>query len=102
MNRARSFFYVCAGLLLLALSWHLGARSAGAQATGNPVVGVSSIGNGQPVWLAVTANGDTYYSANTGQSWQFSSNVFAGGPTPAREETWGQLKSRYREPAVGR
>jgi hypothetical protein len=32
MHRARAFFYVCAGLFLLALTYHLGARSAGAQA----------------------------------------------------------------------
>lgn len=31
MHRARAFFYVCAGLFLLALSYHLGARSATAQ-----------------------------------------------------------------------
>jgi hypothetical protein len=31
MNRARSFFYVCAGICLLSLAFHLGARSAKAQ-----------------------------------------------------------------------
>jgi|SRR6185503_7606158 len=31
---AKKFFYVCAGVLLLALSWHLGAQSAGAQTAG--------------------------------------------------------------------
>ena len=35
MHRARTFFYVCAGLFLLALSYHLGARSATAQAGGS-------------------------------------------------------------------
>jgi hypothetical protein len=28
--RARAFFYVCAGVFLLALSYHLGVRAAGA------------------------------------------------------------------------
>jgi hypothetical protein len=32
MHRAKAFFYVCAGICLLALAYHLGARSAGAQA----------------------------------------------------------------------
>jgi hypothetical protein len=32
MHRAKAFFYVCAGIFLLALSYPLGARSAGAQA----------------------------------------------------------------------
>jgi hypothetical protein len=31
MDKARAFFYVCAGLFLLALSYHLGARNATAQ-----------------------------------------------------------------------
>src|SRR5262249_33696920 len=39
MQRAKAFFYVCAGIFLLALSYHLGARSAVAQAPGNAVVG---------------------------------------------------------------
>ena len=34
---AKRFFYVCAGLFLLALSYHLGARSAGAQILGQPI-----------------------------------------------------------------
>ena len=32
MHKARAFFFVCAGIFLLALSYHLGARGAGAQA----------------------------------------------------------------------
>jgi tRNA 2-thiouridine synthesizing protein D len=32
MHKARTFFFVCAGLLCLALAYHLGARSAVAQA----------------------------------------------------------------------
>jgi hypothetical protein len=32
--RAKSFFYVCAGLFLLALGYHLGARNATAQSPG--------------------------------------------------------------------
>jgi len=39
MPRARAFFYVSAGILLLALSHHLGARSATAQALGFRVLG---------------------------------------------------------------
>jgi hypothetical protein len=43
---ARKFFYVCGGLFLLALSYHLGARSAGAQSGGNPVASIDYGGNG--------------------------------------------------------
>jgi hypothetical protein len=31
MHRAKAFFYVCAGIFLLAFSYHLGAQSANAQ-----------------------------------------------------------------------
>jgi hypothetical protein len=34
MHKARAFFFVCAGIFLLALSYHLGARSARAQSLG--------------------------------------------------------------------
>ncbi len=33
MHRARGFLYVCAGVCFLALAYHLGAQSAGAQST---------------------------------------------------------------------
>jgi hypothetical protein len=34
MNKAKAFLFICAGIFLLALAYHLGARSAGAQAPG--------------------------------------------------------------------
>jgi hypothetical protein len=91
---ARKFFYVCAGLLCLAVSYHFGARSAQAQAPGNPVVAYmppcGSFGGG-----IVTANGDVYISGDC-TTWSHSSNVFAGGPVSAKEASWGQLKARYK------
>jgi hypothetical protein len=93
---AKRFFYVCVGIFLLALSWHFGARSATAQAPSNPVVGVAG-GNG--AWMVVTANGDTYMLSafvQPGPCWTSNCNVFAGGPTPARQESFGSVKARYR------
>jgi hypothetical protein len=89
---ARKFFYVCAGMLMLALSYHFGATTATAQAPSNPVV--ATFPNG---WVAVTANGDVYQAtdANGPQGWHLVNNVFSTGPTPALHESWGQLKSRY-------
>lgn len=57
MNRARSFFFVCLGVLCLAITYHLGARSAGAQS------GTIDAGN---VWYcsadcAAAVIGRTYY-----------------------------------------
>jgi hypothetical protein len=93
MRRARAFFYVCAGIFLLALSYHLGAATATAQAPGNPIV------TALPT-AVITANGDVYTipgNEATFSRWSRCGNVFAGGPTPASQATWGQLKASYRK-----
>ena len=92
---ARKCFYVCAGMLMLALSYHFGARNATAQVPGNPVVGMALYGTF--LWV-VTANGDLYGSVDpaAGYPWVPFPNVFSGGPTPAQRESFGSLKSRYR------
>jgi hypothetical protein len=94
MQRARAFFYVCAGVLLLALSYHFGATTATAQAPGNPVVGIMY--GGGTSYLALTANGDAYLSGDVATTWAFKSNVFRGS-TPASQPTWGQVKGTYRK-----
>ena len=92
MVKARSFFYVCAGLFLLALSYHLGARSAAAQAPGNPVVALGIGVSGFQI-VAATSNGDCY--GYDGSAWIPLPNVF-GTPTLVQQSTWGAVKSRYR------
>jgi hypothetical protein len=89
---ARKFFYVCAGMLMLALSYHFGASTAVAQAPSNPVVAVHS-GD----YSMVTANGDLYWSPDAvhGSAYHLVNNAFSGGPTPALHESWGQVKARY-------
>ena len=75
MPKAKAFFYVCAGILCLA-HYHLGARSARAQA---PAVGFVIETNGNPV--AILPGGDAYTcSVNFPGQWQFRANVFAGNP----------------------
>ena len=97
MYRVKAFFYVCAGLFLLALAYHLGARSAGAQAN-SPVSGIA-FPNGTSGFYVFTPSGDCYYRyADVGG---FTGDVrylgnFWSGPTPAQRETFGALKSRYR------
>ncbi len=64
---AKRFFYVCAGLLCLAMSYHLGARSAGAQVAGSLVAGsyepdtspcgVDASGN---LWILERNSGEVY------------------------------------------
>lgn len=89
---AKRFFYVCAGIFLLALSYHLGARSAGAQAPGNPVVATFG-----PNSAVVTANGDIYVGNSSWVNWNRVSNVFTNSsPTPTHPTTFGALKAKYR------
>ena len=61
--RAKSFFYVCAGLLCLAISYDLGAQAAGAQ--GNRQVSGFAVAEhvGDPddrELYVLTMNGDVY------------------------------------------
>jgi hypothetical protein len=88
----KRFFYASAAILMLSLAFHFGYTTARAQAPGNPVV--AAFGG---VATVVTANGDIYASTTGGADGPFAhiNNVFSGGPTPARQESWGQLKSRY-------
>jgi hypothetical protein len=79
MRKVRALFYVCAGLFLLAGAYHLGARSATAQAQGQgqappQVVRASSSGrwtivNGTPeltrnIMLLDTVTGETWVTCS--------------------------------------
>ena len=90
----KNLFYFCAALLCLSLAFHFGYATARAQAPGNPIVAALSPG------IVVAANGDVYANANlislsNAGPWSLASNVFSSGTTPARQESWGQLKARY-------
>ena len=102
MNRARSFFYACLGILCIVVAYHLGAQSAGAQAPGNPVVAVvapTSAGGVAHGGCVVTANGDVCAaSSGFGPPWSWAGNVF-GSATPAQGISIGQLKAKYATPA---
>jgi len=133
MHKARSFFSICAGIFLLALAYHLGARSATAQASSSveavnletygsisyytcvvgrtfyftpslpaiytvalPVPGTSPIvatSIDQVYLTAILASGDVYQW--DGSAWVLRVNLI-GSPTPATQETWGELKAKYR------
>jgi hypothetical protein len=116
-------------LLCLALAYHLGASSAGAQAPAGLVAinqatadiyAVDAVGNiyaGEPCYgnlrpfvhvgqmpagcvptFVGCANGDIYRLDDAGYpnvSAGFCGNIY-GRPTPARQITWGSLKTRYR------
>ena len=54
---ARKFFYVCGGLFLLVLTYHLGASTATAQA---PATSVAAAAGGTIGTWVFTSNGDAY------------------------------------------
>lgn len=94
---SKKFFYVCCGLLMLVLAYHFGAASATAQVAGNQVVGVAGSGNGNGLFMVMAANGDSYFTPDYGQHWNRYANCFTGTqPTQAQQESWGQVKARYR------
>ena len=89
---AKRFFFICAGLLCLALAYHLGATSATAQAPGNPVVAARA----QPD-AVVTANGDVYLRGPGGwNDWHLGGNISTGAPTPVQQSTFGAVKATHR------
>jgi hypothetical protein len=52
--------------------------------------------------IAAMANGDIYelrVDLGPGIQIEFLTNVF-GGPTPATQSTWGQIKAKYRPGAA--
>jgi len=57
MQRAKAFFFVCAGMLLLVLSFHLGATSARGQVSGTGWF-ISGLNGGSP--MVMTASGDVW------------------------------------------
>jgi len=94
--RSRSFFYASLGVLALTLAFHLGARSATAQSPGGTVSVGGGGGDNRQVFVAVTSDGSAFmWSPNQGGPWVPVAPVF-GGPTPARQESFGAVKARYR------
>ncbi|HEY3216361.1 MAG TPA: hypothetical protein VGK93_07705 [Candidatus Eisenbacteria bacterium] len=101
---AKRFFYVCAGLLCLAIAYHLGARNAGAQ-SGSMVSGFAAEGTGidpnraNGMFSVMTPNGDIFArymdSGGGGGSLRYVGN-FWDGTTPTQQSTFGSVKARYR------
>ena len=92
---ARKFFFVCAGMFLLALSYYFGASTATAQ-QGTPVVGFTESGF---TFFVLTPNGDVYrreYDPWSNAGPTYVGNFWSGAPTPALHQSWGQVKARYR------
>ena len=103
MQRAKAFFFVCLGILALALAYHFGANSARAS-VGGEIVGWSLSGGYMQV---MTSEGDFYLRSADGFDTygpvQFAYNFWTGDtPTSVQRETWGSVKQRYLSPDAAR
>jgi hypothetical protein len=78
MHKARAFFFVCAGLFLLALAYHLGATSAKAQ-VGTRMVGIDIMGS-WPGRIAIDESGQLYEEHNIGSGRWTATFQLAGRP----------------------
>jgi hypothetical protein len=67
MHKARAFFFVCAGIFLLAVSYQLGATSARAQ-TG--------------IVQGATVNDLGYFAAASGRTFYWGYSYYSGGSPP--------------------
>lgn len=87
MNKARAFFFVCGGVFLLVLTYHLGARSAGAAGPARQVAGFAVTQHqGDPEDREVyvlTREGDVYFATfktlHLPQASSRVGNVWTGG-----------------------
>jgi hypothetical protein len=100
--QSRTFLNVSLGILALAAAYHLGARSAIAQAGGQlvgfTVTDLSSEARTGNVYV-ITASGEVFsrgMNSVAGPGPLNSLGNFWGGPTPARQESFGAVKARYR------
>jgi len=102
---AKKFFYICAGILMLAISYHLGARSAGAQAGAGPPSAAMAVYG--PYMYVMTPSGECFNrrlesngicssgfvasepACDMGNLWE--------GAVSAAPQSWGQVKDRYRK-----
>ena len=99
---ARNFFFVAAGIFLLAAAYGLGASRLEAQG-GTTFAGISTLGTGSST-LAITTSGDVYF-INAGVScqgwldpgceWTFIGNVL-DQPISTDASSFGKIKGAYR------
>lgn len=89
---AKKFFYVCAGIMMLAGAYAIGANGVQAQNDPQAVLAMSTEGN---YAFVVTSGGDLYRSTNYGDSWSFVTNAFTGAVASESQGLDG-VKSNFR------
>jgi len=97
---AKKFMFVCAGILMLAGAFAIGARSVEAQVGDQEIVSMvflpSGSGHNLDRLYATTAGGDVYYRhfGSTGE-WVYWESIF-GGMVSSENSNLGGVKSQYR------
>ena len=105
---AKKFFYVCAGLMMLAIALSVGSSSVEGQSAGDPVVGVvvaDAAGSARAIF-AVTASGNVYKApiSNSDCSprgepcvtgWVMEPGII-GTPVAVDPATMGEVKAKFR------
>lgn len=104
---ARKFLFVCAGVLCLAVAYHLGATRSEAQGGIAQFAGIAAVtqGGNTGYVLALTTEGDLYVRSGhpicngnwTVQNcdWTLVGSVF-GGPVPIEDQSFGRTKAQHR------
>jgi hypothetical protein len=94
MERAKAFFLICAGILMLAVAFDLWVGDAQADETGSRGE-VVSVFNWSYNWWAITNVGDVYFGESlTAGNWEWKCNILEGGV--ATENTdWSKLKTNF-------
>ena len=102
---AKRFFYISLGVLALTISYHLGAvGTAGANAEGEIVAGIASVGD---VAVVITESGDVYCGETSGDMYplchptglglplSYLGNVFSGA-VATEKSSWGDIKREFK------
>ena len=97
---AKRFFYVAAGILCLALTYHLGARSAGAQAGGGEGMGIDDTGSGgSGAWASACVN-RIFYSMHPAASGEPLDRFDVAVPVPGTSPVVGTTCFGWRSAVV--
>jgi hypothetical protein len=101
--RAKQFFYVTAGILLLVVAYSIGAHQAGAQSSTSQVAAVVATKTGN-TWNPVhifTTTGDVYAAEMEGTfpfrhgDWAYVGNVFSS-TVGVQNKSMSDVKGAYR------
>jgi len=96
MEKAKAFFLICAGVLMLALAFHFGTDTAVAEygdRTGQPI-DFQLYGQGDYDDIVVLTDTGEMWFWHSGDTWAYIT-TFPDDPVPTKRSDWSQLKGNY-------